>query len=62
MIFPCSTTLLIYRLTSFTNFNAQFLYSLTICMLYYDILEFSLRLRCLMKTDIYNMMFYLVLF
>ena len=26
---------IIYRLISFTNFNAQFLYSLTICMLHY---------------------------
>ena len=25
-----------YRLISFTNFNAQFLYSLTICMLHYN--------------------------
>jgi len=25
-----------YRLISFTNFNAQFLYSLTICMLHYS--------------------------
>ena len=27
---------LIYRLISFTNFNAQFHYSLTICMLHYN--------------------------
>jgi hypothetical protein len=26
----------VYRLISFTNFNAQFFYSLTICMLYYN--------------------------
>ena len=28
--------LLFFRLISFTNFNAQFLYSLTICMLHYN--------------------------
>ena len=35
----CTTTkqlLQILRLISFTNFNAQFLYSLTICMLHYN--------------------------
>ena len=29
-------TVICNRLISFTNFNAQFLYSLTICMLYYN--------------------------
>jgi len=31
-----------FRLISFTNFNAQFLYSLTICMLHYNPLQSAL--------------------
>ena len=32
----CQKLNISYRLISFTNFNAQFLYSLTICMLHYN--------------------------
>ena len=46
-----------YKLISFTNFNAQFLYSLTICMLHYNPRHVSsinipiFRTNCIIKAS-----------